>query len=481
MALGLFVVSGGCGNPDASSDKGDDVEVVGSALEGAANAAGFGESVHTSGSIDRGNPFFQALGTNPRTCETCHAPGQGWTITAAFATSQFLQTGGLAPLFNLVDTGSRPDADISTSQARLATWKESMLQRASVRFLRTANPNAEFTVTDVHDASGFSTVTSFFAFRRPSPTANQSKVPSTGWNGSPPAAGGGVPAAVLATGAGAARLHEQRVDPLPTGTPEAMRDLQMGVIFAQSFDFRAGRLDAGGAKGGPANLLAQPFYDGINDIQGNDPMGLPFTRKVFDLFDAWKPASGHGGSSGPDGSDGSSATGSNSGEGSSSLASAARAAIYRGQEIFNNREFDISGVNGLNDLLGQPTVRGTCSTCHNAPNVGAHSVVRFFDVGTADAPNCGAALPLLTVQNKVTLETRQVCDLGRATGTTTGKWSDIGAFRAPPLRGLAARPPYFHDGQAPDLRRVIEYFNRRFHIALADGEKRDLEAFLRAL
>jgi cytochrome c peroxidase len=466
MAVGLSVICG-CGNPDPSNDKSNDVEVVGSALEGSFNSAGFGESVHTTGSIDRNNPFFQALGTNPRTCETCHAPGQGWTITARFATSLFFQTDGLAPLFNLVDTGSRPDADISTLEARRATWQATMLQRATIRFARTANPNAEFAVTAVQDPSGFSTVTSFAAFRRPSPTANQSKVPSTGWNGSPPAVGG-VAAAVLATGSGATRLHEQRPDPLPAGIPEAMRDLQMGVIFAQSVDFRAGRLDAAGAKGGPANLLAQPFYDGINDIQGQDPMGVPFTRKVFDLFDAWGSNSGTGSSS--------------SGEGETSgFLRSARSSIFRGQEIFNNREFDISGVNGLNDLLGQPTVRGTCSTCHNAPNVGAHSVVRFFDIGTADAPSCGAALPLVTVQNKTTMETRQVCDLGRATGTATGKWSDIGAFRAPPLRGLAARAPYFHDGQAPDLRRVIEYFNGRFHIGFSDGEKRDLEAFLRAL
>jgi len=247
------------------------------------------------------------------------------------------------------------------------------------------------------------------------------------------------------------------------------------VVFAQSFDFRAGRLDAGGAKGGPANLLAQPYYDGINDIQGNDPMGHPFTRKVFNLFDAW-----HFGGPITNGSSSPSVEGSGV-EGNSFGVVSARAAIYRGQEIFNNHEFDITGVNGLNDLLGQPTVRGTCSTCHNAPNVGSHSVVRFFDIGTADAPNCGAALPLLTIQNKTTLETRQVCDLGRGTGTTTGKWSDVGAFRAPPLRGLAARAPYFHDGQAPDLKRVIEYFNKRFTIGLSDANKRDLEAFLRAL
>ena len=34
----------------------------------------------------------------------------------------FKDTDGLAPLFNLVDEGTRPDADISTKKARKATF-----------------------------------------------------------------------------------------------------------------------------------------------------------------------------------------------------------------------------------------------------------------------------------------------------------------------------------------------------------------------
>src|SRR5205814_6806550 len=104
-----------------------------------------------------------------------------------------------------------------------------------------------------------------------------------------------------------------------------------------------------------------------NDLQGNDPMGQPYTHEVFTLFDAW---AGH-----PE----------------SDKTWKARASIYRGQELFNNREFDTRGVTGLNDLLGQATVRGTCSTCHNALNEGSHSVYRMFDIGTADQPSCDAA------------------------------------------------------------------------------------------
>jgi cytochrome c peroxidase len=157
----------------------------------------------------------------------------------------------------------------------------------------------------------------------------------------------------------------------------------------------------------------------------------------------------------------------------------ARAAIYRGQEIFNNKQFTIAGVNGLNDRLNMPSIVGTCTTCHNTPNVGGHSTYAVFDIGTADEGACSEDFPLITLQHKTTMATRTTCDMGRGGGT--GLWKDIGGFRAPPLRGLAARAPYFHDGGARDLEAVIRHHDQRFGIGLNHFEKHDLEAFLKAL
>src|SRR5690349_14500157 len=106
----LLVVAGGCSGEEATTQgttNPGDIERVGSALETSINGAGFADTVHTSGTIDHTNPFFQALGTNPRTCETCHSSAQGWTLNASAATRLFFQTEGLAPLFMLHDTGSR--------------------------------------------------------------------------------------------------------------------------------------------------------------------------------------------------------------------------------------------------------------------------------------------------------------------------------------------------------------------------------------
>ena len=48
----------------------------------------------------------------------------------------------------------------------------------------------------------------------------------------------------------------------------------------------------------------------------------------------------------------------------------------------------------------------------------------------------------------------QVTDPGH--GLISGKWLDIGKVKVPILRGLAAHPPYFHNGSAKDLMALVE-------------------------
>jgi len=63
----------------------------------------------------------------------------------------------------------------------------------------------------------------------------------------------------------------------------------------------------------------------------------------------------------------------------------------------------------------------------------------------------------------------------------TGKWADVGKFKGPILRALAARAPYFHNGSAATLEEVVEFYDTRFDIGLSATEKADLVAFLGAL
>jgi cytochrome c peroxidase len=63
----------------------------------------------------------------------------------------------------------------------------------------------------------------------------------------------------------------------------------------------------------------------------------------------------------------------------------------------------------------------------------------------------------------------------------TGRCADVGKVVVQQMRGLAARAPYFANGQAPDLRAVVQYYDDRFHIDYTEQEKTDLVNFMGAL
>jgi cytochrome c peroxidase len=66
------------------------------------------------GRIDLNNTFFRSLGTNGRSCASCHLPDQGWTVAAKSVALRFTLTNGLDPIFRTVD-GSICDHGIDTS------------------------------------------------------------------------------------------------------------------------------------------------------------------------------------------------------------------------------------------------------------------------------------------------------------------------------------------------------------------------------
>jgi cytochrome c peroxidase len=93
-----------------------------------------------------------------------------------------------------------------------------------------------------------------------------------------------------------------------------------------------------------------------------------------------------------------------------------------------------------------------------------------------------SGLPIFTLwctTGSLAGKTVQVTDVGRA--MISGKCADIGKVKGPVLRGLAARPPYFHNGSAATLSDVVEFYDQRFNIGLTVQQKADLVAFLKAL
>jgi cytochrome c peroxidase len=239
----------------------------------------------------------------------------------------------------------------------------------------------------------------------------------------------------------------------------------MDLFFAQVYDNQAGRLSVRGGRGGPLEMTRQLYYFGINDtLVGDYRTRAPFTPLAMTLFDSWSNAL-------PDAANGNPKA--------AEQAAAAQRAVARGQALFNGKPMMLRNVRGLNDALAVDTIPGTCTTCHNAPNIGNHSVPLPLDIGLTDASRRTPDMPLYTLRNKATGETIQTTDPGRA--LITGKWRDIARFKGPILRGLAARAPYFHNGLARDLDEAVAFYDSRFNMGLTVQEKADLVAFLRTL
>src|SRR4051794_8463868 len=132
--------------------------------------------------LDPTNPFFQSLGSNGRSCVSCHVPSSGWTITPAEVRTRFDATRGLDPLFRTVDGSNSPRADVSTVHTRRRAY--SMLPNKGV--IRVGMPipaSAEFALVAVHAPSGYASAAELSLFRRPPPATNLRFLTAVMWDG----------------------------------------------------------------------------------------------------------------------------------------------------------------------------------------------------------------------------------------------------------------------------------------------------------
>ena len=412
--------------------------------------------------------FFQSIGTNGRSCSTCHLPAQGWSVSADEIQQRFTQTRGLDPIFRTND-GSNCDHNIDTSTVDGRRKAYSLLlSRGLIRVALAVPSNAEFTVQSANNPYGCSETDTVSVYRRPLPATNLNALSTVMWDGresslqtgTTPITYGNYPGSLLSNLAhqamDATTGHAQGAVPTPAQIQDIV-DFETSLRTTQAFVQGVGRLDADGATGGAEAYADNPFFVGINDSFpknfGFNPTGADFNSQIFNLFDAWKDSK-----------------------------QPHKASIARGQALFASKAITISGVAGINDVTGLPaSFSGTCGTCHDSPNVGNHSVSAPLNIGVADlsSPLDVKYLPVFTLVNKTTNETVQTTDPGRA--LITGRWHDIGRFKGPTLRALAARAPYFHNGSADGLKDVVRFYDERFGIGFSEQEKEDLVAFLKAL
>jgi cytochrome c peroxidase len=439
LALGAFACNGDAGGTGAPGEQGEEEAAApeASALNAAAQDAfagfdlpnnfpfltptGTTSTFSKAGSIDLGSDFFEDFGTNGRTCASCHRPQQGWSISAAGVRQRFNASGGLDPIFRPVDGANSPNADVSTVEARRAAYSM-LLDRGVIRVGRPVPADAEFELVEVDDPYGFASAAELSLFRRPLASTNLEFNAQIMWDGRETRAD--LRAALASQADNATLGHAEAAAPLPDVVRAAVVDFELALFTAQQSDWQAGPLDAAGARGGPQALAGQTFVAGS-----------------FDLYSAWAGLTAGG------------------------SVNMRRRAIARGQALFNDPN---PGVGG-----------NACRSCHDAANVGTSAAGVFFNIGVSSASRRTPDLPLYTLQNKATGQTRRTTDPGRA--LATGRWSDIDLFKAPSLRALSSRAPYFHNGSVETIEQVVRFYEVVFGFAFTDSERADLVAFLEAL
>jgi hypothetical protein len=486
VAAGILLVAAagfvleGCGGGGATTTTTMTSNLIPS-LQPYPTPSGTESTFSATGSIDPSGIFFQGLGTNTRSCASCHQLSQGMGLSAASAQALFASSNGSDPLFAAVDGANCPTVATADS-----TGHSLVVNNGLIRIAEALPAGAQFAMAVAQDPYGCAAVTNastgqttYSVYRRPLPAASLTMLSQVMWDarftGAPLNAAATLSANLetdlSAQAANAIATHEQGSAAPTAAQLSELVAFEKGLFTAEATDTQAGPLTGSGAAGGAAALAEQNYYPGINDAFGQDPTGAKFNKVVFTLFQAWE------GSANP-----------------------VQASIARGEDLFNSAPMQITDVHGLNDnpALGSPAVIvGTCGTCHDAPNIGTHSLPLTMDIGTSHViasetdANIVGGLQALTAPN---LPVYQISGCTNANGNavvyvttdpgvalTTGQCADVNGIKAPGLRGLAARAPYFHNGSAANLGQVVQFYSTRFQMNLNPQQLVDLQNFLAAL
>jgi cytochrome c peroxidase len=379
------------------------------------NPGGKAATFSTQGSVDLTGEYFQAQGTNGRSCASCHIPEEAWSINPGTLQHLFDETEGTHPIFNRLDANNPLTANLETVEGRLAAFSM-LLSHGIFRRGGTPRANSEWELIAADDPNGYASLTQLVHWRRAMPTINFALGSATvNWD-----EGNSVGADQHAGLVNQANRNVTGGQQGPPAPPEVIANIvgfEESLFTAQLIVPGVGRLDSDGARGGPEALAS------MSKVAGR-----------FDLFDAW-----------------------------ANDENPKRAQIARGQELFNN-----------------PNANGSsCSGCHNSANNGTNINNTLFDIGTASEAARTPDLPLYTFRNKANPDvTIRLTDAGR--GQITGAWADLGRFKTPTLRALAARAPYFHNGIAPTIESVVRHYEVHRGFVFTNEERADLVAFLNA-
>jgi hypothetical protein len=400
--------------------------------------------LNKSGEVQtKGHPFFTPLGSNGRSCVTCHQPNSAMSLSLDLIRLRWADTNGKDPLFVAFDGSDCPDLPQDKEESHSLLLKRGLFRIALPWPPVTASGQLlkpDFRIEVVRDPTGCNRKPAFISvYRRPRVAANLQYIAL-------PAAGilmaDGRESTLQSQAASAILTHEQASSAPTPAQLKQIEDFERQLFMAQQWDILGGLL---AEPGGPPLLGADNLASGVAGVGA-----VPAADTLAASFDPWRNLS------------------------AANLAIRQRAfreSVLRGVDLFASREFRMADGK-----------QGTCATCHR-PGIN-HSI----DIGTTNLPVAKESpeLPLFRITCDASApphpqlgRTFLTQDPGRA--LITGKCADVGSILMQQFRGLSARAPYFANGSARDLTELVDWFDRRFKIGLTDQEKQDLVNFLSIL
>jgi len=398
--------------------------------------------INKSGTVQTaGHAFFTPLGSNGRSCVTCHQPSSAMSLSGDLIRSRWADTNGKDPLFAAVDGSNCPDLPQDKEESHSL-----LLERSLIRIALPWPPldasgqpvKPDFGIEVARDPTGCNkNPASISVYRRPRVVANLSIIAAR--TGVTLLADGRDPT-LQSQAVSAVLIHEQASAAPNPAQLKQIEDFERQLFMAQQSDNLGGLL---GEAGGPALLGADNLASGAAGAGA-----VPSAGNLSASFDPWRNLT--------------------------NLAIRQRVfreSVLHGVDIFASREFVLPDGK-----------RGTCASCHKP------GMNRSIDIGTTNLPTAKESpeLPLFRITCEASApphpqlgRTFLTQDPGRA--LITGKCADVGSILMQQFRGLSARAPYFANGSAGDLSELVDFYDRRFKIGLTDKEKQDLANFLKIL
>jgi hypothetical protein len=400
--------------------------------------------LNQSGLVEtKGHAFFTPLGSNGRSCVTCHQPTSAMSLSVELIRIRWADTKGKDALFAAFDGSNCPDLPQDKEESHSLLLERGLFRIALPWPPVTASGKPmkpDFRIEVVRDPTGCNkNPASISVYRRPRVVANLKYIALP--NGVTLTADGRE-SSLQSQAISAALAHEQASSAPTPAQLQQIEDFERQLFMAQQSDVLGGLL---GEPGGPSLLGADNLASGVAGAGA-----VPAAGNLAASFDPWRDLSAH------------------------DLAirqRAFRASVLRGVDLFTAREFHTADGKQV-----------TCATCHQP------GINRSIDIGTTNLPTAKESpeLPLFRITCNASApphpqlgRTFLTQDPGRA--LITGRCADAGSIVMQQFRGLTARPPYFANGSAADLGELVDFYDRRFKIGFTDKEKQDLANFLSIL